>query len=58
MGLMYSAEWHRVMVKLLLADFVPIRVLSAFSAILARFVNKRSLKYYYDMSKSKTSKLN
>jgi hypothetical protein len=40
---MYNARWHSNMIEVMLADFIPIFLLSIISAVLAMFVNKRSL---------------
>ncbi len=41
---MYSANWDRMMVKLMLADFVPVILLATTSLLLSIYVKKKSAK--------------
>ena len=45
---MYNAKWHKLMIEVMLADFLPILLLSIISAVLALFVKKRSLNIMED----------
>ena len=41
--LMHLAKWHRLMIELMLADFIPVLLLSVISAVLSVHVMKRPL---------------
>ncbi len=42
LGWMFSADWHHTMIELMLADFIPMILLSVTSAVLAVKVKRRS----------------
>ncbi len=53
--LMYKAGWHPLMIEVMLADFIPILLLSITSAVLSMRVKKRSL---YRNNDEKGEKIN